>query len=130
MPTYDYRCLACGKVFETFRVVAMRHDVKCECGGDVVIQIGASVAVRGDLEPYYCEGLGEVVQNRAHRMRLMKEKGLEEIGDMKFWQLEREASRQKRQADEIEAKKPPPKEFIEAWNRVQAQYPVQTQPDD
>lgn len=39
MPTYQYKCKKCNKVFDGFATVKDRHKVKCECGGDVEIMI-------------------------------------------------------------------------------------------
>lgn len=34
MPTYNYKCTECGKVFQKNRSMAdMKKDIPCECGG-------------------------------------------------------------------------------------------------
>lgn len=44
MPTYEYKCLACGKLFEYFQKMTDDPIEKCEeCGGDLKKLIGAGM---------------------------------------------------------------------------------------
>ena len=50
MPTYDYECDKCGKVFEHFQSMTSPHLKKCpKCGGKVhrLIGSGAGVLFKG-----------------------------------------------------------------------------------
>ena len=42
MPTYDYKCLECGNLFEVFQTMSSEPIKKCpKCGGKVKRLIGA-----------------------------------------------------------------------------------------
>lgn len=44
MPTYDYKCKACGITFELFQKMTDEHIKNCvECGGDVKRMIGGGM---------------------------------------------------------------------------------------
>ncbi len=46
MPTYEYRCNACGHVFEVFQAMTADPIGQCpKCGGSVVRLIGAGSAI-------------------------------------------------------------------------------------
>lgn len=50
MPTYEYRCSACGNTFERFHSMTAEPVKTCpECGGDVrrLISSGAGILSRG-----------------------------------------------------------------------------------
>lgn len=45
MPTYDYECQVCGKVFEVFQSMSADPIEKCECGGPVKRLIGGGAGI-------------------------------------------------------------------------------------
>lgn len=46
MPTYDYRCEACGHVFEEFQMMSDEPLTECpQCGGRVKRLIGGGIGV-------------------------------------------------------------------------------------
>ncbi len=46
MPTYDYRCLKCGKIFEAFQKMTDKPLKKCvHCGGEVKRLIGSGTGI-------------------------------------------------------------------------------------
>ncbi len=50
MPTYEYECAKCGKVFEAFQKITDKHLDKCpKCGGKVkrLIGRGAGIIFKG-----------------------------------------------------------------------------------
>lgn len=51
MPTYDYRCTACGHTFELFQSMSAKHEKKCpKCGKNALerlIGTGAAVLFKG-----------------------------------------------------------------------------------
>jgi len=50
MPTYDYECQSCGKVFEKFHSMKSRPRVKCpDCGGRAkkLLGTGANIIFKG-----------------------------------------------------------------------------------
>ncbi len=51
MPTYDYRCNACGHAFELFQSMSAKHEKKCpKCGKNALerlIGTGAAVLFKG-----------------------------------------------------------------------------------
>ena len=51
MPTYDYECRECGKVFEKFHAMSAKPRVKCpKCGAGCkkLIGTGAGVIFKGE----------------------------------------------------------------------------------
>lgn len=51
MPTYDYRCTACGHTWELFQSMSAKHEKKCpKCGkakAERLIGMGAAVVFKG-----------------------------------------------------------------------------------
>ena len=46
MPTYDYKCTRCNKIFEVFHGITENPDVLCpECSGVSVRQISGGVGI-------------------------------------------------------------------------------------
>lgn len=80
MPLYVYAC-ACGQTVETLRRVAARHDpLACGCGKPMALTVAPPADRPAEWNPYYDIGLGARVEGRAHRQRLMREKGVMELG--------------------------------------------------
>lgn len=55
MPTYDYKCLACDKIFEVFQKMTDEPLQNCKyCGGNVkrIISGGSGVIFKGS--GFYC----------------------------------------------------------------------------
>ena len=51
MPTYDYKCIECGRVIEQFHAMTGKPKIKeCVCGAKLKKQIGAGAGLifRGD----------------------------------------------------------------------------------
>jgi|GEM_PF-2343671 len=50
MPTYDYECKECGKVFEVFRHLSeLDRDVKCpNCGSEKTEQVFSVPYIKGE----------------------------------------------------------------------------------
>ena len=40
MPTYRVKCQKCSKVFEYLTNIDNRNNIKCDCGGDIIILPG------------------------------------------------------------------------------------------
>lgn len=91
MPTYDYRCPACGKPFEDIKgIKAYDADPKASCphcahacgpadrdfSNTKLTFIGTSVQ-----SAEYNPGLGCVVKNKAHKEDILRAKGLHEVGN-------------------------------------------------
>lgn len=82
MPIYEYECEECGFHMEgIFSIKEKPENIACtKCLGNAKSIISAS-ADRKEWNPYIDENLGPepvVVQNRAHRRKLMKKAGLVE----------------------------------------------------
>ena len=74
MPTYQYRCKVCNKIFDEFAKIKDRYKVRCRCGGDVEIMIVTrSVHV---WKPYWEENITHqpvLVESKKHLKKLCKE---------------------------------------------------------
>jgi putative FmdB family regulatory protein len=118
MPVYQYEC-SNGHVFEKQRRIAERRvGVECpECGvKEVEIVVGA-VSVHS-FTPHYSNALGTFVNSRREEKMIAKGLGVESVGDMRIDEIETETRRVKRQEDEKEARKGPPKEFYQTYDEV------------
>jgi hypothetical protein len=78
---YDFRCSRCLLTWETLA----RPDaiVVCDnCGQPAqrLISAPAVIADNLDARSYYDDGLGARITSRSQRKRLMREKGVEEVG--------------------------------------------------
>ncbi|MBK6855593.1 MAG: zinc ribbon domain-containing protein [Microthrixaceae bacterium] len=51
MPTYDYRCLVCDRVFEKRTAMAVADDVSCPEGHSDVKRLMSVFAVSGKANP-------------------------------------------------------------------------------
>ena len=46
MPTYEYKCKKCGKIFDVFQKITDEPIKKCpDCGGDVIRLISGGVGI-------------------------------------------------------------------------------------
>jgi putative FmdB family regulatory protein len=55
MPTYEYRCLECGRAFEAFQSMSEKPLVQCRyCQGKVKRLIGAGAGVIFKGSGFYC----------------------------------------------------------------------------
>ena len=80
MPTYDFECDKCGKIWEEFyKAFSLKPEtVACKCGGKAHQKIGAT-NIRPDVDggyPRYDDGLETVIESRSHLKRVMAQKGL------------------------------------------------------
>lgn len=75
---YAFRCEACGHRFEDVVPCNERNDVVCEkCHGKTVILVSFHTdQFSQNLYPYFDRGLGMVLESKAHRSRVCKERGL------------------------------------------------------
>lgn len=73
MPTYQYKCKVCNKIFDEFAKIEDRYKVKCKCGSDVEIMI-----VTRSLHvwtPYWEENITHqpvLVESKKHLKELCK----------------------------------------------------------
>ena len=84
MPAYDYYCNTCEKTFEYVSAVAERTSASCPtCGATVPGIERLWTPPLGDniFVAYFDNGLNTTVRSWAHRKQIMKERGLEEIGN-------------------------------------------------
>lgn len=81
MPTYAYECTNCGATVEAFRSIEERKTFKCNCGEVMEIVIATPPNHPREMLRHFDNGLGCYVEDRAHRKRLMRERGLREAGD-------------------------------------------------
>jgi len=84
MPIYNYYCPECKKEWEAFHTVNERHNEKC-CNKNPDIIITSFSKNQVQCCDYYDHGLGERVTSPGHRKRLMKERGLVEVGTQKLF---------------------------------------------
>jgi len=86
MATYEYLC-GCGKAFDVDKRIS---EIDCieSCPTCGMLLDGSHRQIcrvyfsgEKDQDKYFCPGLGCVVESAAHRKRLAKSKGLEEVGN-------------------------------------------------
>ena len=81
MPTYDYRCTRCGDEWEQMaRISQIVHCDGCQVPAQRLISAPAVQPDNYDAKSYYDDGLGARIESRSQRKRLMRAKGLEELG--------------------------------------------------
>jgi hypothetical protein len=66
---------------EAFRSIKERNSFACDCGQTMEIVIVSAPNIPREMLRHFDNGLGCYVEDRAHRKRLMKERGLREAGD-------------------------------------------------
>lgn len=79
MPLYDYRCITCDTVTECLRSVGATW-IACPACDSVAEREWPLPVIRGELEPYYDDGLGVRIETRQQRARIMKAQGFVEKG--------------------------------------------------
>ncbi len=79
MPLYDFLCND-GHTTEGIRGVAVTWIVCPTCGLPAERQISKPVIRTDSVDAYYDHGLGERIESRSQRQRLMKASGLVEKG--------------------------------------------------
>lgn len=94
-----------GHSFEVIKSVRdIDNEEHCpECGeiGKRTISVRQSFSNAGDWRgPEYCPALGQVVKSDAHRRKLAKERGLEEVGTENINKVAKENAKQNEIAKE------------------------------
>lgn len=102
MPEYPYLCKMCQREFDVVKPVAeIDTPERCECGGlDTVRLIALSNLEKSSMQqPYFEPALGCEIKGKGHRERILKERGLEEVGttspDTMYKNLEGQREKQK-----------------------------------
>lgn len=84
MPAYPYVCKDCGREFDIIKRVSDIDQVEvCECGSENTYRTIALVSIdkTSAAQPYYEPALGCVIKSKQHKSRILKQRGLEEIGN-------------------------------------------------
>tara|TARA_R110000796_G_scaffold251188_2_gene382031 strand:+ start:2089 stop:2421 length:333 start_codon:yes stop_codon:yes gene_type:complete len=106
MPEYPYQCQDCEKEFTSIKRVAdIDNKETCpKCGNSKTKrQIALSNPEYSSAgQPYYEPALGCIIKGKGHRSRILKERGLEEIGNTSIDTMHKdlEVQREKRVARE------------------------------
>lgn len=99
MPLYDYECDRCGQIWEVvYKISEKPEAILCRCGGTAVSIISSlrDVQTLDDIQPYWDENLDVepvLVKSRAHKRRLMAERGLlyKEVSEQKKKEVRQKA---------------------------------------
>lgn len=83
MPTYEYKCNICGERFEGIRSVSDRHNQK-HCGVIANLIISPSQG-KPVVKGYYSENLDAYITGPKQKERIMKQRGVVEVGTDKSW---------------------------------------------
>lgn len=81
-PIYDFKCPDCGVIPNVWAKMDESYT-KCPKCGILTQRLISPANVSPDMKPYLDPNLGHepvYVESRQHRKRLMKERGLSEIG--------------------------------------------------
>ncbi len=84
MPEYLYKCKSCGQKFDIIKRVADIDRVEaCECGSTETTRLISLSAIDQSScqQPYYEPALGCIVKSKGHKQRILKQRGLEEVGN-------------------------------------------------
>lgn len=85
MPTYPYECLSCRKEFDIIKSVSHLDDPEAcpTCGGSETKRFISRTYFYGasDWDSSFNYGLGCVTKSRSHREKIIKERGLIEVGN-------------------------------------------------
>lgn len=82
MPIYPYSC-ECGENFDIVKSVAeLDKSEVCGCGKTARRLIAASAVDKTSCaQPYFEPALGCIIKSKGHKQRILKQKGLEEVGN-------------------------------------------------
>ena len=78
MPLYDMRCPLCTTTWEV--LARFNEEIRCPMCGCLANRLVSAPAFRDEISPYYDNGLGMKIESRDQRKRVLKAKGLEEVG--------------------------------------------------
>lgn len=85
MPTYEYSCEKCEKVFEVVKSIKLYQELDpCpDCGNMGVRKVSCNISFVGTKieDAEYNPGLGCITKSKRHRDEIAKSKGLTEIGN-------------------------------------------------
>lgn len=85
MPAYLYRCLKCKDDFDVIKRIADidQTELCVRCGSDDTARIivAPNLDKTSMSQPYYEPALGCMINSASHKKRILKQKGLEEIGN-------------------------------------------------
>ena len=110
MPSYPYLCSDCSFKFEVIKRV---KDIDCiesckKCGSNNTFRKIAlsNIDKTSTAQPYYEPALGCVINSNGHKKRILKDRGLEEVGNTSTESLYRQ----------LEV--PKMKEIDKSWDKV------------
>jgi len=100
MPCYPYRCSCCRKEFDVFKRISEidLFETCPDCGKTCSSEdrlIAKSNIDPDNYEPEYNPGLGMVINSKSHYRRVVREKGLEEIGNEPIEKIEKEFAKRR-----------------------------------
>lgn len=85
MPEYPYTCSHCNADFSVFKRVAQIDTAEScpSCGAADTRRTIAKVAIERSsaVQPYYEPALGTVITSKSHKQRILRARGLEEVGN-------------------------------------------------
>lgn len=78
---YDFSCPLCGDTWEQLaRIEQVVHCDGCEVPAQRLISTPSVHPDNYDAKSYYDDGLGVRIESRSQRKRMMRDRGLEELG--------------------------------------------------
>ena len=81
MPMYDFHCPHCGDEWEQLaRIEQVIHCDGCQASAQRLISAAVVHPDNYDTKSYYDDGLGVRIESRSQRKRIMRDRGLEELG--------------------------------------------------
>lgn len=94
MPEHAFRC-TCGQLTRIYFDLSQYpypDALPCRCGGQLVRFFEGAPGIEPDIwHPYFDHGLGTWVKSRAHRQRVAREKGFDEIMGKEEFERSRKA---------------------------------------
>lgn len=84
MPLYPYHCKDCEHDFDVAKSVADIDQTElCQCGSNNTVRNIALVSIEKSsaIQPYYEPALGCMINSKSHKQRILKDRGLEEVGN-------------------------------------------------
>jgi hypothetical protein len=85
------------------------------------VHIVPGIAAVHTFNPHYSTALGTYLKSATDKKRIMRERGLEEVGSMSVEDVEKEARRAKAQEDAKRDREPVPQRFLDTYNRAKVQ---------